>query len=96
MASWKTPETAAATPLKVTLTSARDVGSGIESARVLPEAKFVPKMDTSEPGATGPAVKLAEFNAIRLESTVGCGTDAETLKGNVLDWPPSGLLTRIP
>ena len=76
---------------------ASEIENGIESASVLTDAKFVPKMETSEPGATGcPALKLAEFSAARLGSMAGAEVAAVTLKLNVLDWPPSGLLTRMP
>src|SRR5258708_3411065 len=74
---WNTPEIAAGMPLKLTFMSAKDIESGIELAVVLAEAKLVPKIETSEPGATAPGAKLAEFNAARLESITGVCACAE-------------------
>jgi hypothetical protein len=48
--------------LKVTLTPPSDVESGTVVAAELVEARFVPKMETNDPGATGcPVAKLAPF-----------------------------------
>src|SRR5579864_7264577 len=51
--SWNTPESGAATPLKVTTTLFdRVVERGMELASALADARLVPKLETSEPGAT--------------------------------------------
>jgi hypothetical protein len=52
----------AGTLLNVTLTPPRVVESGTLAAEAVVEAKFVPKIETSDPGATGcPFAKLAPF-----------------------------------
>ncbi len=49
-------------PLNVTETFDSEVESGMEFARALPDARFVPKIETREPGATAcPLTKLAPF-----------------------------------
>src|SRR4051812_8635492 len=96
MASWNTPEIGAAVPLTVTLTPARDDGRGIELATVLLAAKFLPKIEASDPGATAPCVKLAEFTTPRVESIVGAGgPGATTTKLRAFDCWLSGFVTRI-
>ena len=56
--------------LKVTVTPSKDVESGIVDADFIPAAKFVPKIETKEPGEIAcPPAKLAPFTTPPLEMT---------------------------
>ena len=63
--------------MKVTFTSVSVVENGTELAVAVEDARFVPKIETSDPGATGcPLMKLAELSDARLGSIAGVCADA--------------------